>query len=1269
MNSLKSLLQNRTIATIAFIVATIFVIEIIGELIIDYKISNWSETVDERVVQSEKAALDILNYKQQKLLLLKNELTRTIISKKEITNDKIIQTIEDDKFNNLIIAVFFKKGLLAWNSKYLNNVKLSDYKDYQLNETFFTRTELNNYLTVIDTVNVNGKFYHFLISQIVEKKYKLSKKYFDEISLTKELSSKIGTECEIEYSILNIDEKDGRKYSFNISNNLNNVIGRVTFLKPQRNASVNKFEDNIFIIQSLLGLLAYLLIGILIIGKIKKQSNRVLIVSVSTLYLVVLRYILIYLKLPKNILQSRLLDVNYYSSNFGNGIANSPLELSITLIILLSVVVITYKVVANFYKLKKGKKQNIIKTVLIVFSVLVIYLFVVRAFGAIIRGIIFDSSFQYFLDASLVPTLPQFVMHINILLVGISFVVISYTLMLLTLTFLRKGLNIKSENILFILLVLFVSAEVVFTIIQSHPQSTLFIKIVQIVSISISIFILTRFKMKAISQVISFFFLGSVFSIVTLLYYNSQLERDSLKIVAKTVMRADKNWFTSIIKETLSDKENYEIASKAFAGNSNFDKKAFQIWSKSKLQKESVNSSVNFINTKGELIGGFGSVYPEINFEREFKKNKKDDNIKILEENISGNEQKIIRGIYPIVNKDSLVGYLDVTILLDLNDLGFYSHPKFISSGKLSKKTAVSIEKILILDYHNKELRNIYGEVNPSTEINKIILDSKFNENNETWLNTSINNNEYLIYVRKTKYEDVERVLAIALKNKELSFNLFDFFKIFFSHTMLLLIIILIYLVASFNKQRDYFLHLRTQLLITFLIVSLIPLILLAFYFKNLTEEKNNKAIYYKLGKRAFNVETYINEHINSNSQTNIYSFASNDLNINYSIYDKKKLEYSTQDLLYNVDLIPSLIHPKAYNSLILNGLQEILIKDKIDKYEFNSFYYKANILGKVQIIKVSDAFNKILLPLSGTEANIFLFGTYSLAVLLIILLSAYLANRISAPIRKLTHATKSVAGGDLNVQIKTNAQGEVKELEESFQYMLQELKRNQAILSEIEREEAWKEMAKQVAHEIKNPLTPMKLSVQQLVTAYNDKSDKFDDFFKKVTTTLLNQIETLKNIATEFSNFARMPRLKVEVIDCIKVIQQSLNLFTNENVKIEFISEQYECIIDADAEQLKRTLINLIRNSIQASATSIIIKLSEITKGFEMTITDNGKGISPLIVDKIFEPNFTTKKDGMGLGLSLVKRYLINTGGDIFVEKSNSDGTTIKIKFPKKIV
>lgn len=230
---------------------------------------------------------------------------------------------------------------------------------------------------------------------------------------------------------------------------------------------------------------------------------------------------------------------------------------------------------------------------------------------------------------------------------------------------------------------------------------------------------------------------------------------------------------------------------------------------------------------------------------------------------------------------------------------------------------------------------------------------------------------------------------------------------------------------------------------------------------------------------------------------------------------------------------------------------------------------------------------------------------------------------------------------------------------------MTMELRRNQIELAELERESAWKEMAKQVAHEIKNPLTPMKLAIQQLIAAYKEKHNDFDKLFYKVSNTILTQIDNLSQIASEFSRFAKMPSLKMEVIDVIKIVNDTINIFTNE--KAEIILETYvnEALVEADSNQLSRMFINFVRNSIQASASKIIIKIEKKENVFEIRIIDNGTGISEEIQNKIFEENFTTKSQGMGLGLSMAKRFIENINGKIELESSSHSGTIFKIIIP----
>jgi len=230
---------------------------------------------------------------------------------------------------------------------------------------------------------------------------------------------------------------------------------------------------------------------------------------------------------------------------------------------------------------------------------------------------------------------------------------------------------------------------------------------------------------------------------------------------------------------------------------------------------------------------------------------------------------------------------------------------------------------------------------------------------------------------------------------------------------------------------------------------------------------------------------------------------------------------------------------------------------------------------------------------------------------------------------------------------------------------MAKDLKLAQEEMIKANREAAWKEMAKQVAHEIKNPLTPIKLSIQHLRQAYRDNVDGFENILKQVTKTILEQIETLSHIASEFSFFARMPARKLEIVNVHENILEVINLFQHNN-KVTFEKELYatEFIIKADEEELKRSFVNVIRNAIQAmnEQGKIVISTSSDNGFIYIKINDTGPGIPIEIRDKIFEPNFSTKTDGMGLGLAIVKKTIGDLGGNIVIVSEVGRGTTVKI-------
>ncbi|HAH25201.1 MAG TPA: sensor histidine kinase, partial [Prolixibacteraceae bacterium] len=209
-------------------------------------------------------------------------------------------------------------------------------------------------------------------------------------------------------------------------------------------------------------------------------------------------------------------------------------------------------------------------------------------------------------------------------------------------------------------------------------------------------------------------------------------------------------------------------------------------------------------------------------------------------------------------------------------------------------------------------------------------------------------------------------------------------------------------------------------------------------------------------------------------------------------------------------------------------------------------------------------------------------------------------------------------------------------------------------------------------AHEIKNPLTPMKLNIQYLQRAKAEKKDHFDEFFDRVTQNLIEQIDTLSGIATEFSNFAQIPKAKNEVFDLLEVLKNVCGLFEpNENLLFAFEMNQLkEVLIFADKEQLSRAFLNLIKNAIQSIPAE---QMGQISIGVQtddsmalVAISDNGAGISDEAQLHLFEPNFTTKTSGMGLGLSIVQNIIQSFNGKISYQTSVTSGTTFLIEIPR---
>ena len=356
------------------------------------------------------------------------------------------------------------------------------------------------------------------------------------------------------------------------------------------------------------------------------------------------------------------------------------------------------------------------------------------------------------------------------------------------------------------------------------------------------------------------------------------------------------------------------------------------------------------------------------------------------------------------------------------------------------------------------------------------------------------------------------------------------------------------------------------------------------------------------------------------------------------------KLRNSEELSIIQKTTINNVQYRSSYSFILDNSSNPIWIlnlpyydDDKLNSYELNSFIA---IFGKVYFL--------ILI----------------IAIIFSYLISFYITKSLSEIGKKikLTRLDKT----NTKIQIKARSK-EVNILVESYNKMVEKLNDSVEKLSKSNKEQAWREMAKQVAHEIKNPLTPMRLSIQSFQRNFDKNDPKFDSRLDEFSKTLIQQIDTMSTIASAFSNFAEMPAPQGEKINIVETMKLALKIFKGNY--IVFSSEFKDLQVRIDRTQMVRIITNLIKNALEAceliKEPKVQVTIEKKKKEVLISVIDNGQGISKELKNKIFEPKFTTKTSGMGLGLGMVKNLVHSYNGRISMSSKINSGTTFSITFP----
>ncbi|MCD0487126.1 HAMP domain-containing histidine kinase [Pedobacter sp. MC2016-14] len=383
-------------------------------------------------------------------------------------------------------------------------------------------------------------------------------------------------------------------------------------------------------------------------------------------------------------------------------------------------------------------------------------------------------------------------------------------------------------------------------------------------------------------------------------------------------------------------------------------------------------------------------------------------------------------------------------------------------------------------------------------------------------------------------------------------------------------------------------------------------------------------------------------------------------------------LLYTSLPKMFEYGIISPKMGPKAY--VYLHQVQRsdyLNPAEKIGSFIYSSAYAPIRNAQNQTVAYVGLAYygNE-----ADYQAKIGLFintliNIYALVFVAIGVLAVFLANQITNPLTFIQESIRKTKLGQKNKPIQWARHDEIGALVKEYNKMIAALEESAARLARSERESAWREMAKQVAHEIKNPLTPLKLGVQLLEKSWREKDPNFEKKFERFNKSFIEQIDTLANIASEFSNFAKMPDAKLEKLMLLPIISRSKDLFADEPAEIRILNltDRVPHIL-GDKDQLVRSFSNLLKNAIEATVEGesiISIRINNDKDTVWVEIKDNGKGIDPDLQDKIFAPNFTTNSSGTGLGLAFVKQAIENAGGTIDFKSVPEAGTTFYLSFP----
>ncbi len=525
-----------------------------------------------------------------------------------------------------------------------------------------------------------------------------------------------------------------------------------------------------------------------------------------------------------------------------------------------------------------------------------------------------------------------------------------------------------------------------------------------------------------------------------------------------------------------------------------------------------------------------------------------------------------------------------------------------------------------------------------------------------------------------------ERCYSLYAPRRSFKTEAVDFLRFFFLGLAAAMAVLLVSALASGGASvRKPLWSFSNRVYAAFLAVALIPLLLYTVFTRNLfdslfterfVEDSAVHASYAQGLMEAFLIIQGVEHSPYLAPTEDLALWISSTLSNDVILYGDAVLLASSRREFFDSGLLPEILDGEAYQALAYGRKPFFIQRTRLGGYSFQTLTVPYEFKDTTLFISLPFPFEKEQLTKATQEIVEFLVLLSAFFAVLVILLSRGIKSMIIVPVRKLLAGTREVGLGNLEVTIEHRSRDEMMTLIDGFNTMIRNLKAHEQELAEMSKKVAWTEMARKVAHEIKNPLTPIQLSAEHVLKVYEDKRGDLDKALKESMSYIISEVENLRRIAQEFMEIARDTTLRKEPVDLRAILEEALRPYRRllaERIRFKVVAEGSDFRASGDAAKLKTAFRNIVANAVEAISQQGEVALTIGRKGqvFTIDVRDSGPGMSRETAERIFDLYFSTKDAGTGLGLPIAKKIVEEHGGTIRVASEPGKGTTVVIELP----